>query len=129
MTEPAPARDTISATIRRVFPRIIGFFIVVTFVAWALQKSVAIDEARGTPAGFVRGTLHGALMPMALPALVMGRDVPIFAEKHVGQLYKLGYVVGVDVCGAIFFGLLFRRVRRWKQMAEAKTAPAPSATQ
>jgi len=123
MTDPKPTRESPSELIRRLFPRIVGFFIVVTLVAWILQKSVAIDEAKGTPAGFIRGALHGALMPMALPALVMGRDVPIFAEHHAGQTYKLGYVVGVDVCGAIFFGLLYRRVRRWKTMAESRTAP------
>jgi hypothetical protein len=126
MTAPIP-RETPAALVRRLFPRIVGFFIVVTLVAWALQKSVAIDEAKGRPAGFVRGALHGALMPMALPALIMGRDVPIFAEHHAGQPYKLGYVVGVDVCGAIFFGLLYRRVRRWKTMAEARNNPAAAA--
>lgn len=60
-------------------------------------------------AGFWLGTTHGALMPVALPSLVLGRDVPIFAERNSGRFYKIGYIAGINVCGLIFFGLAFRK--------------------
>ena len=62
--------------------------------------------------GFWRGTLHGALMPMALPALVAGRDVPIYAERNTGRGYKLGYIAGINACGLVVFGTMFLGPRR-----------------
>jgi hypothetical protein len=62
-------------------------------------------------AGFRLGVLHGALMPVALPSLVLGRDVPIYAVNNSGRTYKLGYIAGINLCGLVFFGLAFRRPR------------------
>src|SRR5689334_17580047 len=67
------------------------------------------------PAGFSRGILQGALMPMAMPNLLIGTDVIIYAQNNTGIPYKLGYTTGVNVCGAIFFGLFFWRVSRWRR--------------
>ena len=47
-------------------------------------------------------------MPAALPSLVAGGDVPIFAANNTGRNYKLGYIAGINLCGLIFFGLAFR---------------------
>jgi hypothetical protein len=57
--------------------------------------------------GFWLGSAHGALMPVALPSLLMGKDVPIYAAQNQGRIYKLGYIAGINVCGFIFFGLSF----------------------
>ena len=59
--------------------------------------------------------LQGALMPMAMPSLLVGRDVTIYAENNTGRTYKLGYTAGVNACGAIFFGYAFWRWRRLKE--------------
>jgi len=67
------------------------------------------------PAGFARGVAQGALMPLALPNLLVGRDVAIYASHNTGRTYKLGYTVGVNGCGAIFFGLLFWRITRLRR--------------
>lgn len=64
---------------------------------------------RDTRAGFGYGMLHGALMPMALPTLAMGKDVNIYASDNSGRLYKLGYIVGINLCGLAFFGSVFWR--------------------
>jgi hypothetical protein len=64
------------------------------------------------PAGFSRGVLHGVLMPMALPNLLIGHDVTIYAASNTGRSYKLGYTAGVNACGLIFFGFFFWRVNR-----------------
>jgi hypothetical protein len=68
-----------------------------------------------TPAGFMRGMLQGALMPCAFPNLLVGNNVEIYAAHNTGLTYKLGYTLGVNVCGAIVFGLFFWRVSRWKK--------------
>ena len=59
------------------------------------------------PAGFSRGVLQGALMPLAMPTLLVGRDVIIYAQNNNGVPYKLGYTAGVNGCGVVFFGMLF----------------------
>ena len=61
----------------------------------------------GANPGFWLGSAHGALMPIALPSLLLGKDVPIYAEKNQGRIYKLGYIAGINVCGFLFFGLSF----------------------
>lgn len=48
-------------------------------------------------------------MPMAMPRLLVGVDASIYATENSGRMYKLGYTCGVNGCGAIFFGLLYRR--------------------
>lgn len=59
--------------------------------------------------GFGYGMLHGALMPLALPSLLMGQNVEIFATENSGRIYKIGYICGINVCGLTFFGPLFWR--------------------
>jgi hypothetical protein len=64
---------------------------------------------RDVKAGFPLGMAHGALMPMALPSLVMGKEVEIYAADNSGRAYKLGYIVGINLCGLVFFGSAFWR--------------------
>jgi len=66
---------------------------------------------RESALGFRYGVVHGGLMPMALPSLLMGQDVEIFASNNSGRGYKLGYIVGINLCGLIFFGSAFWRPR------------------
>lgn len=74
---------------------------------WAAPRLFRADDEPG----FVRGAVHGALMPVALPALVMGRNVPIYAPRGDHRWYKLGYIAGINLCGLVFFGLAFRPPR------------------
>ncbi len=69
-------------------------------------------------AGFRLGAVHGALMPIALPRLLMGKDVPIYAPNNTGRTYKMGYIAGINLCGLIFFGILFRRGSRNKNTTD-----------
>ncbi len=83
-------------------------FIVITAVfgwvyGWAAPHCFFADER----VGFGWGMLHGALMPMALPTLVMDKDVEIFASNNNGRLYKIGYIAGINLCGLVFFGSIF----------------------
>ena len=83
-----------------------------TLVGISLNYLARAMERRGKPAGFPQGVLQGAMMPCAMPNLLFGKDVTIYAENNTGVGYKLGYTVGVNACGALFFGLFFYRVRR-----------------
>ena len=85
-----------------------------------LKRTATALNHNSKPAGFARGVLHGALMPLALPNLVVGNDVPIYAEHNTGVNYKLGYTLGVNVCGAIFFGLFYWRLNRMRRSGPEK---------
>ena len=78
------------------------------------QMLGTLEQGKG-PAGFGRGVVQGALMPCALPNLLVGNDVVIYAPKNTGLTYKLGYTVGVNACGALFFGFFFWRLHRWRR--------------
>ena len=74
---------------------------------WAEPRLYPSD----TRFGFFRGMTHGACMPMALPALVLGQDVSIYSEHNTGRGYKLGYIAGINLCGLVFFGGAFWKPR------------------
>ena len=78
------------------------------------DAAMRADARLAAPPGFARGMLHGALMPIAWPSLLLGHDQTIYAEPNTGRLYKLGYSLGINVCGAGFFGWSFWRFNRWR---------------
>lgn len=73
------------------------------------------------PAGFAFGMLHGAMMPLSLPSLVMGKDVPIYSSNNAGRIYKIGYICGVNICGLVFIGPLFWRPRNPASVTSASS--------
>jgi hypothetical protein len=75
---------------------------------WATPRFYGPDR---TPT-FRLGVLHGALMPVALPSLCVGKDVPIYLPNQPNRLYKLGYVAGVNLCGLLFFVAVPRLARK-----------------
>jgi len=86
-----------------------AFALVLGFVqSWASSRCYQPDHV----AGFGMGLLEGALMPAALPGLVLGRDLPIYAPNNSGPPYKIGYIVGLNTCGTLFFGIAFWQPRR-----------------
>ena len=100
---------------RSLIRRILTFLIAAICVGF-LMRHMSKSIAQSTePAGFLRGTVQGALMPCAFPNLLVGNDVTIYAPNNTGRTYKLGYTFGVNACGAIFFGWFFWRVSRWKK--------------
>jgi hypothetical protein len=75
---------------------------------WAAPRYYRSDYV----AGFYTGLLEGALMPAALPGLLGGRDVAIYAPDNIGRGYKIGYILGLNACGTLFFGVAFWQPRR-----------------
>ena len=78
------------------------------FYGWGSPHAYPKDR----PLGFSHGALHGALMPMALPSLIVGKDVEIFAADNSGRPYKIGYIVGINLCGLLVFGSAFWKPKR-----------------
>jgi hypothetical protein len=101
----------------RLLLKIASVLVVAATIGFLLNHLASSLERTGRPAGFSRGLVQGALMPMAMPNLLVGRDITIYAPQNTGRLYKLGYTMGVNVCGALFFGMFFWRVRRWRRAA------------
>src|SRR5881628_1588737 len=80
-----------------------GFILAVAFcIGLFLNKTAAHFEKDTRPAGLFRGMLQGALMPMSMPNLLVGKDVTIYSVNNKGRIYKLGYTLGTNTCGAIF---------------------------
>lgn len=88
------------------------FVAVGLLAAKFLHPENATQGAVAAPAGFGRGVWHGAIMPFALPKLLAGQNVAIYAVSNTGRTYNLGYITGINLCGLIFFGLLFRTLYR-----------------
>ncbi|MCL4176237.1 MAG: hypothetical protein KJ072_00595 [Verrucomicrobia bacterium] len=113
--------------------RFVGVVATAFLVGWVLNRTAVTLEKRPEPAGFVRGVVQGALMPCTLPALLLGHDVAIYTSHNNGVPYKRGYTVGVNLCGAAFFGLLYRRINRWRNrhasppQSPSRALPADSA--
>lgn len=96
--------------------RLLVMAVVAGVIVRGLSAAMLWDGARPEPAGFGRGMLHGAAMPLTWPGLLVGHDTVIYADRNTGRTYKLGYTTGVNLCGAIFFGLMYRRVSRLRSL-------------
>ena len=107
----APARFA-GLTLRDWIKKVLVFLVVAVVMGWFYGWASPRVYPKIAKLGFGHGVLHGALMPMALPSLVMGQDVDIFAPNNSGRPYKLGYIVGINLCGLIFFGSAFWRPKR-----------------
>jgi len=103
----------------KIMLRLMMAGMVVLLVGLVLQRIEISLERDGKPAGFSRGVIQGALMPMALPNLVVGSDVTIYAANNTGRTYKLCYTAGVNVCGLIVFGAFFWRLSRMRRRSIA----------
>ena len=97
----------------KLVSRLFCVLLLASCIGWALNRSAANLHRDARPAGFGRGMVHGALMPLAMPNLLAGYDVAIYAANNTGRTYKLGYALGVNICGLIFFGVFFWRVAKW----------------
>jgi hypothetical protein len=113
MPEAAPRKSAVRRVGNIIYR--VAFIIALAFsIGLLLNKISAHFERDSQPAGLFRGMLQGALMPMSMPNLLLGKDVIIYSEKNSGRSYKLGYTLGTNTCGAIFFGLFFWRFSRWR---------------
>jgi hypothetical protein len=92
--------------------KILSLVVTGMIFGWAYTWAAPRFYRPNQTVGFWMGTLHGALMPVAAPSLLMGQDVPIYATANTGRGYKLGYIAGINACGLVFFGLAFHQPKR-----------------
>jgi hypothetical protein len=111
------------STSRRKFwlTKLATFLIVSTLIGSFYGWSFSRAFPKNTTYGFGYGMLHGALMPLALPSLLLGHDVEIFAPDNSGRPYKIGYICGINLCGMVFFGPLFWRPRKLTSASSDKS--------
>jgi hypothetical protein len=83
--------------------------VVGVIFGWVYASASPCVFPREAKAGIGYGIAHGALMPMALPSLALGKDVEIYATNNTGRPYKIGYIIGINLCGLVFFGSAFWR--------------------
>jgi peptidoglycan/LPS O-acetylase OafA/YrhL len=118
MQEAEIKSETQTSHLRRVLLRILSLVALAALIAVVVSCLFTLSNRQtGTP-GFGRGILHGALMPMALPNLLLGEKVTIYAPENNGQPYKTGYSLGVNVCGAIFFTFFAWRLKRLRKVLQ-----------
>jgi hypothetical protein len=115
MIENESAKVSAATRLGRIAWRVAAVLVVAAAIGWVLNGVSARMEHNARPAGFGRGMLQGVLMPMSMPNLLVGRDVVIYSVNNTGVTYKLGYTAGVNSAGAVFFGLFFWRVSRWRR--------------
>jgi hypothetical protein len=108
--------DNWLARTARILFRVAAVLAIGFLIGWVLNRAAESFEQTDRPAGFARGVVQGALMPMAMPNLLVGRDVVIYAARNTGRTYRLGYTLGVNGCGLVFFGLFFWRMRRLRSL-------------
>ncbi len=102
----APGRFA-GLSIRDWTKKVVVFLVASLLLGWLYGWASPRVFPKEAKLGFGYGMLHGALMPMALPSLLMGQYVDIFAANNSGRSYKIGYICGINLCGLIFFGSAF----------------------
>ena len=118
MLSPMTATTVHISSVPRARPnlvsRLAAIILLAFVIGWILNRVAGQLDRNNRPAGFARGLIQGALMPASMPNLLIGHDVVIYAENNNGVFYKLGYTMGVNACGAVFFGLFYWRLKRWR---------------
>jgi len=111
----APAAPAANPPHRRRLPRtaikVMRLVLAGVLLGFAYDWASPLVYKPDARPGFWLGSVHGALMPMALPSLLLGKDVPIHAQNTQGRIYKIGYITGINLCGLIFFGAAFWQPR------------------
>ena len=72
---------------RKLLKRTVWFLLLVFVLGYGMRHTSAALERNPAPAGFGRGMLQGALIPCALPNLLVGSDVSIYNEHNTGVPY------------------------------------------
>jgi hypothetical protein len=112
IAEEQPLVTTKRSLLQIVVTKLVVMFVLGLLLGFGYDLASAKLYGPERVPGFRLGVVHGGLMPAALPALLLGRDVPIYAGKNEGRIYKVGYICGINLCGLIFFGAAFRKPKQ-----------------
>ena len=97
-----------------ILPRLVTILVAAFVIGWLLNQLALHLDQTTRPAGFFRGMVQGALTPAAMPNLLVGYDVTFYSVNNSGVPYKLGYTLGINLCGMLFFGGIYWRLKRWR---------------
>jgi len=103
--------DKTRRLVKFILRKAVTIAVVMLVFGWLYSWASPWAFSPNRTSGFAYGLLHGAMMPLSLPSLVVGRDVQIYDDHNVGRIYKIGYICGVNICGLVFIGPLFWRPR------------------
>jgi len=98
-----PSRSKLQALLVKIFLLTLLSIALGLMQGWAASRTYQPDYE----AGFHTGILHGILMPAALPGLLTGHNIRIYAINNTGRGYNIGYIFGINACGTVFFGIAF----------------------
>jgi hypothetical protein len=98
---------TSSLRVRQQAIKIAALVLMSLALGFGYDRAAPSTYGSERAAGFFVGMMHGALMPAALPTLVFGKDLPIYARNNVGRGYNIGFILGLNACGTLFFGIGF----------------------
>jgi len=110
MPIPAPNQNAASTSAPKWGYKVIKIVALTLFslaLGFGYDRAAPRTYAPERVAGFFTGMMHGALMPAALPTLVFGKALPIYAQNNVGRGYNIGFILGLNTCGTFFFGIAF----------------------
>jgi hypothetical protein len=109
MSDSTPQATPVHDFLRSLPRKVITLAVVTVVFGWFYGWASPWAFPKSQPADFKYGVLHGALMPLSLPTLLIGKDVPIYDSENTGRSYKIGYICGINACGLLFFGAAFRK--------------------
>ncbi|MBU6410822.1 MAG: hypothetical protein KGR98_10595, partial [Verrucomicrobia bacterium] len=111
MTAPQTTTPARPAKVKAIAVKIVSLSALALALGLAQNWATARHYKPDRVAGFYTGILQGMLMPAALPGLLLGKDLTIYATHNSGRAYNIGYILGVNACGTLFFGLAFWQPR------------------
>ncbi len=79
---PRAPRDQPAGLLQRWLRKALTLAIVTVVFGWFYGWASPWAFPKSRTADFKYGVLHGALMPLSLPTLLMGKDVPIYAPRQ-----------------------------------------------
>ena len=115
MPNSAPDQNTtfpLSPSVKPQAIKIAALVLMSLALGFGYSRAAPRTYAPERVAGFFTGMMHGALMPAALPTLVFGKDLPIYATNNTGRGYNIGFILGLNTCGTLFFGVAFWHPKR-----------------
>ncbi|MBN8248015.1 MAG: hypothetical protein J0L84_11285 [Verrucomicrobia bacterium] len=121
VSEQAPAPPPVRRGLPGAVLRAAATIAIALGIAWACGAAMRADARLADPPGLFRGMLHGAMMPVAWPTLLAGQDQEIYAGRNAGRPYKLGYSLGVNLSGLVFFGWLFLTVGSLRGLVQRRS--------
>jgi hypothetical protein len=114
MSVPPVAEKPGFSIIKFLIIKFLGITILVAVLVYLQAIAAKNTYDSDHQADIKLGVLHGMLMPAALPGLFGGHDLPIYAPNNTGRGYKIGYILGINTSGTLFFGAVFWRPKKLK---------------